>query len=179
MCATLDTLVMDADFVEDLLLNRNPIKAKVLEIKLIARLRKHGNNPIFIKLGERLEDLKSKYEKGLVTSIEFLKMLLQIARDTVLAEKRVAPKPDPEEQGQAALTELFNSIRSERTPVMVERIVADIDEIVRITRFPGWQSTRQGEREVRTVMRQALSKYDLHRDQELFDKAYSYIAEYC
>jgi type I restriction enzyme R subunit len=31
---------------------------------------------------------------------------------------------------------------------MVERIVADIDEIVCLVRFPGWQSTKAGEREV-------------------------------
>lgn len=174
----LDTLVMDADFVEDLLSGRNPVKAKELEIKLVARLRKHANNPRFVKLGERLEDLKNRYEQGLVTSIEFLKMLLEIASDVVRAEREVVPEPEPEEQGQAALTELFNSIRSERTPVMVERVVTDIDEIVRVVRFPGWQSTRQGEREVKQALRRTLAKYQLHREQELFDKAYGYIAEY-
>lgn len=174
----LDTLVMDAEFVEDLLMNRNPVKAKELEIKLVARLRKHMHNPKFIKLGERLEDLKNRYEQGVVTSIEFLKLLLEIARDTVRAEREVEPEPDREEQGQAALTELFNSVRSERTPVMVERVVTDIDEIVRVVRFPGWQSTRQGEREVRKALRRTLSKYQLHRDEDVFNKAYEYIAEY-
>ncbi len=174
----LDTLIMDADFVEDLLTHRTPASAKKLEAKLIARLRKHGNNPKFIKLGERLEDLKNRYEQGLMTSIEFIKMLLEIAHDVVRAEKEVAPEPEPEERGLAALTELFNEIRSERTPVMVERIVKDIDEIVRIVRFSGWQSTRQGEREVKQALRRTLAKYQLHREEELFNKAYGYIAEY-
>ncbi len=31
--------------------------------------------------------------------------------------------------------------RNEETPVMVERVVADIDEIVKYVRFPGWQQT--------------------------------------
>ena len=31
----------------------------------------------------------------------------------------------------------------------VERIVDDIDEIVRMVRFDGWQATAAGEREVR------------------------------
>jgi type I restriction enzyme R subunit len=61
---------------------------------------------------------------------------------------------------------------------MVERIVRDIDDIVRIVRFPGWQQTRQGEREVKQALRRALSKYQLHKEQDLFDKAYGYIAEY-
>ena len=36
-----------------------------------------------------------------------------------------------------ALTELFNEVKTETTPIMVERVVADIDEIVRLVRFPG------------------------------------------
>ena len=52
----LDTLVMDADVLESLLESREPgKKSKEIEIKLIARLRRHKNNPIFIALGKRLE----------------------------------------------------------------------------------------------------------------------------
>jgi|GEM_PF-2579764 len=51
---------------------------------------------------------------------------------------------------------------------MVERIVDDIDEIVRYVRFDGWQSTHAGEREVKMALRKTLFKYKLHQDQELF-----------
>ena len=34
-------------------------------------------------LGERLEELKEKHEQGLLTSVEFLKELLNLARDVV------------------------------------------------------------------------------------------------
>jgi type I restriction enzyme R subunit len=61
---------------------------------------------------------------------------------------------------------------------MVERIVNDIDSIVRIVRFPGWQQTVAGEREVKKALRQTLLKYQLHREQELFDRAYAYIKQY-
>jgi type I restriction enzyme R subunit len=63
-------------------------------------------------------------------------------------------------------------------PKMIERIVADIDEIVRLVRFPGWQNTSAGEREVQKALRKALLKYQLYRDQELFDRAYGYIRQY-
>jgi type I restriction enzyme R subunit len=43
--------------------------------------------------------------------------------------------------------------------------------------FPGWQSTRAGEREVKQALRRMLLKYQMHRDQGLFDKAYEYIRE--
>ena len=59
-----------------------------------------------------------------------------------------------------------------------ERIVADIDDIVRKVRFPDWQHTSQGERLVQKELRRTLLKYKLHSDQELFDKAYEYIRQY-
>ena len=59
-----------------------------------------------------------------------------------------------------------------------ERVVADIDEIVRLVRFPGWQGTQAGEREVKKALRKALFKYKLHADEELFEKAFGYVREY-
>ena len=54
----------------------------------------------------------------------------------------------------------------------------DIDEIVRLVRFPGWQDTLAGEREIKKALRKALFKYKLHADEELFEKAYNYIRQY-
>jgi type I restriction enzyme R subunit len=54
----------------------------------------------------------------------------------------------------------------------------DIDEIVRVVRFDGCQHTSAGEREVQRALRRALLKYKLHRDQELFERAYGYIRQY-
>jgi type I restriction enzyme, R subunit len=48
----------------------------------------------------------------------------------------------------------------------------------RIVRFDGWQQTVAGEREVQKALRKTLLKYQLHRDQELFDRAYGYIKQY-
>ena len=148
-----------------------------MEIKLIARLRKHAGNPKFKELGERLEKIRERHEQGLLNSLEFLKAILEVAKDTVETEKQTDPK---EEQDQAlnALTELFNEVKSKHTHVIVERIVTDIDGIVKQVRFPDWQNTTQGEREVRQALRRTLLKYKLHTDQELFDKAYSYIRQY-
>ncbi len=38
-------------------------------------------------------------------------------------------------------------------PVIVERIVTDIDAIVREVRFDGWQNTHAGERAVNIALR--------------------------
>ena len=92
------------------------------------------------------------------------------------AEKEVLQ--EEEERGKAALTELFQEARNPETPVIVERIVDDIDEIVRMVRFEGWQVTAAGEREVRKALRRTLFKYKLHTEAELFEKAYRYVREY-
>jgi type I restriction enzyme R subunit len=173
----LDTLVLDADLLEAVLSNPDPKKAKEIEIKLIRRLRQHAANPKFKQLSERLDALKDRFESGQINSVEFLKQLLVIAKETLQAEKEVPPEED-EDRGKAALTELFNEVRTPETPIIVERVVADIDEIVRLVRFPGWQQTLAGEREVKRALRKALFKYKLHADEELFDKAYSYIRQY-
>jgi type I restriction enzyme R subunit len=173
----LDTLVLDADLLEAVLSNPDPKKAKEIEIKLKRRLRGHGGHPKFKKLSERLDALKDRFESGQINSVEFLKQLLEIAKETLQAERDVQPKED-EDRGKAALTELFNEVKTSETPIIVERVVSDIDEIVRLVRFPGWQSTQAGEREVKKALRKALFKYKLHVDEELFEKAYSYIKQY-
>ncbi|MGZ6367200.1 MAG: type I restriction endonuclease subunit R, partial [Ktedonobacteraceae bacterium] len=106
-----------------------------------------------------------------------IKQLLEIAREVVEAEKEVETTED-QDQGKAALTELFNEVRNTNTSVMVERIVNDIDQIVRIVRFPGWQQTIAGDREVKQALRKTLLKYKLHQEQDLFDRAYEYIKQY-
>jgi type I restriction enzyme, R subunit len=112
-----------------------------------------------------------------LTSIEFLKHLLELAKDVVQAERELVPEEEVD-RGRAALTELFESVKNAETPIVVERVVDDIDEIVRVVRFDGWQHTTAGEREVQRALRRALLKYKLHRDQELFEKAYGYVKQY-
>ena len=51
------------------------------------------------------------------------------------------------------------------THVIVERIVADIDSIVKRVRFNGWQTITKGEREVQQALRRPLLKNKLHIDQ--------------
>jgi type I restriction enzyme R subunit len=173
----LDTLVLDGDLLEAVLSNPDPKKAKEIEIKVARRLRKHLGNPKFKALSERLDALRDRFESGVLNSVEFLKQLLQLAKEVLQAEKEVPPEED-EDRGKAALTELFNEVKTAETPILVERVVADIDEIVRLVRFPGWQDTLAGEREIKKALRKSLFKYKLHTDEELFEKSYSYIRQY-
>lgn len=173
----LEEFILDADVIEDIFNNPDPKNANKLEKLLIKRFKKHAGDPKFKSLSERLEALRDKAEQGLITSIEFVKELCKLAKETVRAEKEIQEMIH-EKSPKAALTELFLELKNDQTPAVVERIVEDIDAIVRVVRFPGWQSTSSGEREVQKSLRKALLKYKLHKDQVLFDRAYAYIKEY-
>ena len=171
-------ITMDAELIDDFI-QHNDLKkvTKKVEIDLVARIKKHTKDPKFVKLGEKLEELRLRHEQGLVNSIEFLKMLLNLAREAAAAEKEVVPEEEID-KGKAALTELFEGVRNENTPIIVKRVVDDIDEIVKYVRFPGWQDTSTGRQDVKKALRQTVwIKYKIH-DKELFDKAYEYVEQY-
>lgn len=171
----LATVVLDAQMLEDLANGKGDPRGAIRAIS--GRIARHGDDPVFRALGERLQKLKEKYEHGQQASLDFLRELLELARDTVAAEKAVAEVPR-EEKGKAALTELFESVKDADTPVMVERIVADIDEVVRAVRFEGWQDTAAGDREVQQALRRTLYVRYKMRDQALFERAHEYIRQY-
>jgi len=174
----LDTLVLDADLLAAVLGTPEPgKKAREIEIKIARRLRGHAGDPRFRELSERLEALRERHERGLLVSVQFLKELLTLARDVVEAEN-ASPPEEVQDRGKAALTELFEEVRNDQTPIIVERVVNDVDEIVRVVRFDGWQHTFAGEREVKKALRKALFKYKLHQDPELFERAYGYVRTY-
>lgn len=176
---SLEILSLDADLIDEFIEKKKDLKkeTKKLEINLVAKILEHGNNPKFVKLGEKLEILREKHEQGLVTSIEFLKLLLELAKEAARAEKEVVPEEEID-KGIAALTELFNGVKNQSTPIIVERIVADIDNIVKFVRFDGWQDTTSGKQDVKKALRSVVwVKYKI-KDKEVFDKAYSYIEQY-
>ena len=174
-----EIISLDADLVDEYIEKYKDAKtaAKKVEIDLVAKIRKHSNDPKYMKLGEKLERLRQQHEQGLINSIDFLKQLLELAKEAAEAEKEVVPAQEID-KGKAALTELFNGVKNKNTPVIVERIVTDIDSIVKIVRFDGWQNTKTGRQEVKKALRSVVwMKYKI-KDKEVFDKAYSYIEQY-
>jgi len=173
----LETLVLDADLLEAVIKTPNTKGDKTIAILISRRLRKHADDPKYKPLAERLDALKERHEQGLLNSVDFLKDLLQLARDLLEVEKETPPEV-AEDRGKAALTDLFETVKNDKTPIMVERVVNDIDAIVKVVRFDGWQNTHGGEREVKLALRKTLFKFKLHQDAELFEKAYGYVRQY-
>jgi hypothetical protein len=79
---------------------------------------------------------------------------------------------DSRERVKSAVLSLLDSITNKST------VSTDIDDIVRIIRFDGWQDTNAGKREVKKALRSVVSvKYKI-KDKDVFDKAYGYIEMY-
>ena len=171
----IEELVMDAESVFELTEDERKKKAKKLNLSLMGKIRSK-NDPRFEELGKRLERLKEKYEAGVLSSLEWLKELLDTARDMVHLENETNEEVIPDDK--QALTEIFLEVRNDTTPQIIANVVEDIDKIVRATRFDGWQDTHTGQKEIQKVLRQTLFKYKLHKEQELFEKAYDYIREH-
>ena len=174
-----DILTLDADLIDTFIEKNGSVEkaAKKIEISIVARILSHNSEGKYKKLGEKLEELRQKHEQALLTSIEFLKALLELAKEVANAEKEVVPEEE-QDKGKAALTELFNGVKNALTPIIVERIVKDIDELVRVVKFDGWQNTTAGKQEVKKALRSIVwIKYKI-KDVDVFEKAYKYIEEY-
>ena len=124
-----------------------------------------------------MEKIRERHEQGFLTSMAFLKELLDLAKEILEAEKETDPQED-RDRAKEALTELFQDVKTDNTQAIVERIVKDIDDIVKQVRFPDWQRSSEGERLVQRALRKTLLKYQLHKEEELFEKAYGYIRQY-
>jgi len=147
--------------------------------------RRAARLAVLLKVPQRVRRLVADIVAHFCANVEpngFEAMVVTFDRESCALFKRELEKAvTPEEEqdtAKAALTELFNEVKNQNTPVIVERLVDKIDSMVRIVRLEGWQQTLAGEREVQKALRASLLKYKLHKDQDLFDRAYGYIKQY-
>ncbi len=153
-----------------------------LEARLLAKLAGTEQHPVWRSLSERLEELRRAKIDSASASVEFLKRLLEVAKDLVTAERAdeegrldEIAVVDPD---RGALTQILEEYAPPSTPVIVENVVEQIDAIVRPVRDTGWQTSQPGDREVRRQLRLALKNNGLPPQGDLFDRAYAYIAEH-
>ena len=179
---TIPTSVVDADVIESVLNDAKKAEKKAVEIEKMLRLRlgEHKNDPKYKQFSEKLDELRKRMEGNLITSIDFLRELLATAKEILEEEKRAEQPEDKRAQARAALTELFESVRTPETPIIVERVVNDIDEnVVAIVRkFKDAFKSVTARREIKKKLRSILWVNYQIKDQDVFDKAYSYIEMY-
>ena len=174
--------MVDADVIDAVLEDEKAREKKIVEIEKMLRLRlgEHKGDPNFKKFAEKLDELRERMAQNLISSIDFLKQLLALAKDLLEEEKKKEEPQDKRAQARAALTDLFQSIKTEETPIIVEQVVNDIDnEVVNIVRHfnDAFQSVT-ARREIKKKLRSILwVKYQI-KDNDVFERAYQYIEMY-
>lgn len=178
----LEDLVVDADIIDSILEDEKKVQKKIVEVEKMLRLRlgEHTGDPKFKHFAEKLDELREKMAQNMISSIDFLKQLLAMAKDLLEDEKKADQPQDKRAQARAALTDLFQSIKTDETPVVVENVVSDIDnEVVNIIRqFNDAFKSITAQREIKKKLRSILwIKYSI-KDNDVFEKAYQYIEMY-
>ena len=85
----LEDLVVDADVIDAVLEDEKAREKKIVEVEKMLRLRlgEHKGDPNFKKFAEKLDELRERMEQNLISSIDFLKQLLALAKDLLEEEK--------------------------------------------------------------------------------------------
>jgi type I restriction enzyme R subunit len=153
-----------------------------LEQRLARKLAGKNVHHVWRTLAAMLEDLRRQHLDTAVSSVEFLKSLLDVARQVVEAERAEHEGRldsfevlDPD---KGALTQILQEYAPPNTPAIIENVVEQIDGLVRPVRGSGWQTSQPGDREVRRQLRLVLNRNGLPPQGDLFDRAYAYIREH-
>lgn len=181
---SVEDLVVDSRILDECIKDEKKRNRTIIEIQKILKLRlgnpKHAQSKEFKQLIAKLQELQEKMRQQQIDSITFLKELLAMAKEVLDVEKKLEQPQDKRQQARDALTELFESVRTPETPIVVENVVNDIDtrvvDIVR--RFNNAFNTITGQNEVRKMLRSILwLKYKI-KDNDVFEKAYKYVEMY-
>jgi type I restriction enzyme R subunit len=191
----LDEVIVDADTIEAIRqlaldMGHQPPGVQPITVgdaldtianRIRRRLDQSGHS-YWVEISERLERLRKAQLSRAEASVEFLREILELAREVTAAERAeddggadaLALLPDPK---LGALTQILSEYAPPEVPVIVETVVTDIDGIVKQVRFTGWQTSQPGDRQVRVELRKVLAKHALPTTGDLFDRAYAYIRE--
>lgn len=181
---SMEDLVVNSKILDECITNVNKRNQTIIEIQKILKLRlgnpNHKNSPEFKALSEKLKELQEKMRQQQIESIDFLRNLLDLAKEVLEVEQKLNQPQDKRQQARDALTELFESVKTDETPIVVENVVNDIDsQVVDIVRrFNNAFRTVSGQQEVRKMLRSILwLKYKI-KDNDVFEKAYKYVEMY-
>lgn len=181
---SVEDLVVDSRILDACMNDVRKRDRTIIEIQKMLKLRlgnsKHKGSKEFKQLTEKLRELQERLRQQQIDSIQFLKDLLALAKEVLDTEQKLEQPQDKRQQARDALTELFESVKTPETPIVVENVVNDIDtQVVDIVRrFNNAFKTVSGQNEVRKMLRTILwLKYKI-KDNDVFEKAYKYVEMY-
>jgi type I restriction enzyme R subunit len=152
-----------------------------LEQRIARRIGGGTGEKVWKSLVERLELLRLSRISDASESVEFLRHLLELAKDLLEAERaddegRISEirVVDPR---KGALTQIFEEYKPAGVPIVIERVIENVDALVQPVRGTGWQTSYPGDRMVKQELHLILKNNGLPPTGELFNRAYAYIQE--
>jgi len=137
---------------------------------------------VYESLAKRLELLRQQMLAQPDDAVGYLMKAFDVAKLTVRAERM---EDDGTLSGNealfdpniGALTQIVAENKPEGVDVVVEKLAAEIDAIVKLIAFTGWTDKDEGAKKVKSELRLVLKKYRLPIKGEPFESAYAYIRE--
>jgi type I restriction enzyme, R subunit len=152
-----------------------------LEERIHARIAGDDGLKVWKSLSERLELLRLNRISSAEESVEFLRRLLELAKDLLEAERADDEGRIDEikvvDPRKGALSQIFEEFKPQGVPFVIETVVEQVDALVQPVRGTGWQTSHPGDRAVRQELRLILRNSGLPPSGQLFDHAYAYIRE--
>lgn len=152
-----------------------------LEERIQLRIAGATGLKVWKSLVERLELLRLSRISSAAESVEFLRHLLELAKDLLEAERdddhgriNEIKVVDPR---KGALTQIFEEFKPQDVPLVIENVVEQVDSLVQPVRGTGWQTSHPEDRTIRQELRLILKNSGPPPTGELFDRAHAYIRE--
>nr|WP_221935768.1 HsdR family type I site-specific deoxyribonuclease [Janibacter cremeus] len=145
-----------------------------------------GDHQVWTSLAERLDALRERAIGQAQVALDWLRDLLTTARDLKVAERvedetgreGLDALPTLTNPHIGALTQIFQEYAPQDTPVLIGRIVDQVDAIAKEVCHEGWVAKPASVRHVRLALRKTLKDNALAGDSDLFERAYAYIEQH-
>lgn len=161
---TFESLILDANLIVKAFENNPKQTVDTISRGLRRRISGHCEDPIYIKLAQRLEILKAKMDVKQIDSIQILKELLDITNDYL--EAKNMEERDIHEYAVRALSLHLENIMTDNTPEDVEKAIHEIDDYIMDYKYD-FETSKQGRREVSMQLIRILSKYNVYTPENL------------
>ncbi|RPF28563.1 type I restriction endonuclease subunit R [Georgenia muralis] len=153
-----------------------------IEARIQRRLTTSAHKGVYESLAKRLELLRQQMLAQPDDAVGYLMKAFDVAKLTVRAERMedegtLAGNEALFDPNIGALSQIVAENKPAGVDVVVEKLAAEIDAIVKLVAFTGWTEKDEGAKKVKSELRVLLKRYGLPIKGEPFDSAYAYIRE--
>lgn len=165
-----DPLPLDELTAEELL--------DTIDKRIKSRMESSGAT-VYVTLAEKLENLRQRSLNTLEETESFIEDAIKLAQQLLNIDRdSTGEEPDILQDNVGALTQIVQEYKPEDSPIIVDELAKEIDQLAKDSTYSGWTKDSTGDRAVRASIRKKLKNYKLPLAGKLFDEIYDYIASH-